>query len=256
MPFFQSLFLGIIQGLTEFLPVSSSGHLILTPILLGWHMQSLAFDVVLHLGTASALLIYFWKDLYRISRSPRLIKVLLIGSIPAGVLGYFLEGVIENVFRSELSVVAFLLAGSLLMLFAEIYYKKVWDTERQTDLEGISYKKAFTVGLFQALALFSGVSRSGATISGGMLFGLKRELAARFSFILSIPIVVGAGLYKIWDSYNQLSFDWSLLAGFFGSFIVGMLAINILLRFLKSRTLYPFIIYRLLLVVVLFLFSL
>ena len=247
MDIIQALTLGIVQGLTEFLPVSSSGHLILLPSIFGWEVQSLAFDTVLHLGTVGALIIYFWKDLVQVIWDKKMLGLLVIGSIPAAALGFLLGDFLEVQFRSAQFVALFLLVGSLLMFVAERVYKKVWHSERVETPESLSYTKGFVIGLFQSLALLSGVSRSGSTMSGGMLLGLTREAAARFSFILSIPVVVGAGLFKVVESYQELSLDLSLLAGFLASFLVGMLAISYLLKFLKSNTLSVFILYRVLL---------
>ena len=247
MSVFQAIVLGIIQGLTEFLPISSSGHLILIPNILNWEVQSLVFDTVLHLGTALALIIYFFNDLLIVIKEKTLLTLLLVGSIPAALIGYLFEGYVEFVFREPVYVAVFLIFGSLLMLLAEKHYKGIWFTHRKKDIGQITNRKSFIVGIFQALALLPGTSRSGATISGGMLFGLSREMAARFSFLLSIPIVLGAGTFKLVGSYHQLSFDLRLLAGFFSSFFIGMLAINFLLRFLKKNNLYVFIIYRILL---------
>lgn len=240
MFFLQSLVLGIVQGLTEFIPVSSSGHLVLVPILFDWTYQSLVFDTILHLGTAAALIIYFWKDLLSAIKNTYLLKLLIVGSIPAGLLGLLLEDLFEFYFRSELWVALFLLLGSILMFVAEKASKA------KNTLE-INTRTAFLVGVFQALALFPGFSRSGSTISGSMLLGMSREQAARFSFLLSIPIVLVASFFKVIDSYTQLKFDINLLIGFFSSFFVGLLAISFLLKFLKSNRLYVFIAYRLIL---------
>lgn len=243
----QALVLGIVQGLTEFLPISSSGHLIILPEFFGWETQPLVFDTTLHVATALALIVYFRKDLVNIFTSNKKLGIyMLIGSIPAGILGYLLQDSIENTFRSGEFVVWFLLAGTVLMFLAEKFKK--------SDA-AIDNKKSFVIGLFQALALFPGVSRSGATISGGMLFGLSRREAARFSFLLSIPIVLGAGLFKILDSaieISTLSYD-VLTIGFLSAFIAGMFAIKFMLRFLNNNSLNVFIIYRILLVIFLLL---
>jgi len=244
MNFFQALILGILQGLTEFLPVSSSGHLILLPDLLGWDLQSLAFDTVLHLGTAAALVVYFWKDLIEVAKSRKYLILIGVGTIPAVTGGLLLGNFIENTLRTSSYVAAFLLVGSLIMLAAEKTYKKVWHTQRIESPGKLEVKQGIIIGVFQSLALFSGISRSGATMSGGMFIGLTRTAAARFSFILSIPIVIGAGLFKVMDSYQELSFNFVMLTGFLASFLVGILAIKYLLRFLKTNTLYIFIIYR------------
>jgi len=244
MTIIQAIVLGVVQGLTEFLPISSSGHLILIPEIFNWNTQSLAFDTVLHLGTAVAVVLYFWKDLLQVIKTPKLLKLLLVGSIPAGIVGFFLENTIETVFRFSTSVVIFLFAGSAIMFVAERFYKKVWDAERISNIDNIPIKKGFFIGIFQSLALFSGVSRSGSTISGGMLLGLKRETAARFSFLLSVPIVIGASLYKVLGSYSELVFDAVLFSGFLSSMVVGVVIIDVFLKFLKKNTLNMFIIYR------------
>lgn len=244
MTIFQSAILGLIQGLSEFLPISSSGHLVLIPKIVSWDYQSLAFDAVLHLGTGFALLIYFRKELLEILKSARFIKLLFVGSIPAGLIGLGLESLFESYLRGISFVAAFLVLGSILMLIAEKLYTKTWAAQRINSLEEVTFKKAFVIGLFQAQALFPGFSRSGSTISGGMLLGLTREMAAKFSFLLSVPIVFAAGFYKIFESYNTMSFDFNLFVGFFVSFVFGLLAIRFLLRFLQTKSLYLFIFYR------------
>ena len=245
MNVFQAFLLGILQGLTEFLPVSSSGHLILLPSLLGWEVQSLAFDTVLHLGTALALIVYFWSDLLKIIKSKKFIYLLTIGSLPAVVLGWFLGDFIELSLRSAFFVAVFLLAGTFIMWLAEKTYNNKWSDERIKEPERLSPGKSFLIGVFQSAALLSGISRSGATISGGMFLGLTREAAARFSFILSIPIVIMAGALKIVDSREVLELDMVIVAGFLSSFLAGLLAIKYMIIFLKNHRLYPFIIYRL-----------
>jgi len=254
MKIYQALILGVLQGITEFLPISSSGHLILLPNFFGWEVQSLAFDTILHLGTATALIVYFWKDLFEILKSKKYIKLIILGSIPAMIAGAFLESVIETYLRAPSYVALFLFLGTILIWVAELTYKKVWHEQRIDDPTAISGLKSFTVGLFQSLALLSGVSRSGATISGGMLVGFNRETAAKFSFILSIPIVIGAGLFKMADSYQTMSFDFVLLVGFLASTVTGFIVIKWLLNFLKNNTLMPFVVYRLILVGVILLF--
>ncbi len=251
MTVLHALILGAVQGLTEFLPISSSGHLVMVPSLLGWDVQSLAFDTVLHLATACALIIYFFKDLLKIIRDRKLTFLVLVGSIPAGVLGFLLEKTIEETFRSVSSVGVFLLAGTLLMLLAEHMSKKTWHVDKIDSIEKIDIKTGFLVGIFQSLALFSGVSRSGSTISGGMLLNLTRDTAARFSFVLSIPIVLGAGVFKLIESYSVLTIDIVLISGFLSSFLVGMFAINFLINYLKNNSLKVFIVYRLVLVIIL-----
>lgn len=246
MNFFQALFLGLIQGFTEFLPISSSAHLIVFPRILGWGEQPLVFDTTVHLGTALALIAYFKKDIYQIITKERSLGIkILLGSIPAGLLGLVFDRYIENNFRTIFYVIVFMSLGSLLMLIAERFFR--------APLKGkISLKKSIVIGFYQALALLPGVSRSGATISGGMLNGLRHQEAARFSFLLSIPIVVLAGLYKLYGTYaSGVVLHSSLIVGFFSSFLFGLAAIRFLMGFLKKNRLYIFIMYRVVLVLVL-----
>lgn len=250
MTWYQSILLGIVQGLTEFLPVSSSGHLVFMPLLLKWEQQPLFFDVMMHLGTAFALLLYFRKDLTNIikgvftnirSHEAKLGAFILLGSFPAALLGVLFEDRIEAVFRSGVSVAVFLLIGTVLMIAAEISAKKI------TEHQEVTGAKAMIIGLFQALALFPGVSRSGSTISGGMLLKLTRENAARFSFLLSIPAVLGAAVFKMAEFAVAPEIGvgiLNVLPGFISSFVVGYLAIDLLLKFLKNHSLYVFIVYR------------
>ncbi len=271
MIWYQALTLGIVQGLTEFLPISSSGHLVILPYIFGWTNQPLVFDLILHLGTAVALIAYFREDIKKIilslltelnnekkpankySYESKLGLFIVLGSVPAALLGYFLEDYIEATFRGVGTTAVLLFLGSMLMLFAELRYSR---REFHTELTGL---KSLQIGLFQTLALFPGFSRSGSTISGGMILGLPREYAARFSFLLSIPIVLGAATFKIVSASNAELAEVGLvplILGFSSSFIVGYFALDVLLKFLKTRSLYVFIIYRLLLVMFLTLFSL
>ena len=206
---FSTLGLGFIEGLTEFIPVSSSGHLLLLPALFGWKSHSLSFDTTLHLGTSLALIVYFFNDYKKIISSffedlLGLVKKptfdikkisykedtvlgfnLLVASVPALILGFLFNDYFENTFRHVGWSVVFIVAGSILMLIAELLY-----SAKRSNLENfsneVSYKRSFCIGLFQSLALFPGFSRSGSTISGGMLLGMSKENSARFSFLISI----------------------------------------------------------------------
>lgn len=253
MGIFDSIILGIVQGLTEFLPISSSGHLIIFRDIFGWHTSSdLSFDAILQLATALAIIVYFWKDIFRLINSffkiitkketeekdKTIIFAIIIGTIPAVIAGIFLERYMETIFRNSLLVAIVLLVGSLVMYLAEKF---------STKNKELSVRKGFYIGLFQCLALVPGFSRSGATISGGLFSGLTREESARFSFLLSIPIILGSGFKKIleiWSS-GQLLNDWLiLLIGAITAFIVGLFAIKFLLNFLKKYSLKTFIYYR------------
>ena len=266
MTLIQALVLGIIQGITEFFPVSSSGHLVGLPRFFNWPQQPLVFDTTVHLGTALALLVVFRKEIWKIASSvlkafsskgltfkkhsedSKLGYKLLIGSIPAGVVGYLFRDFFESDARKLLYIATSLLVGSVLMVIAEQIQKK-----RLLSKDELNIKESFKVGIFQALALFPGISRSGSTISGGMILGLNREHATKFSFLLSIPIVIAAGLFEIKSSFFYLSsLDLRpLMIGFLASFGTAVLAIRFLLNFVKSRDLYPFVLYRLVLALVL-----
>ena len=260
MPLIKALVLGIFQGLTEFLPISSSAHLIIFPEILGWEEHSLSFDTTLHLGTLTALLVVFRKDIVLIIKSlfsdikkhkksfnhyssnSWLAFKILVASIPAGLIGLLFEDILENKFRGIGFVIIFLLIGTLIMYVAEKRFKK-----RLIVKDEISVGKSFKVGIFQALALLPGISRSGSTISGGMLFGLSRKEAARFSFLLSIPAVLAAGVSQIFSSFDYLNMAEiaPMIVGFLSSFLVGALAINFMMKYVKNNKPYPFTFYRL-----------
>jgi undecaprenyl-diphosphatase len=262
---FQALILGIIQGTTEFLPVSSSGHLIVLPVILGWKSQPLVFDTTMHLATALALIVCFWKDIINIkiaffrdvlsshrfrleeySTDGVLALAIVVGTIPVLLVGYLWGDQIEGALGTLVGVAVALVLGSILMFIGERSFKKHLVVKDEVPI-----KKGFGVGLFQVLSLLPGVSRSGSTISGGMIFGLSRKDATRFSFLLSIPAVLAAGLFSLLKSYRLLSaFGLApLLIGAASAFLVGVVAIRFLMRFVKTNTLYPFIIYRVLLAV-------
>ena len=257
----SGIILGIIQGITEFVPISSSGHLIIAREFLGLSSSiDLSFDAVLQLATSIAVLIYFWRDFLRIAKLPfkyirkqtieRKDKILLgaivLGTIPAVLIGFFLEGTMETVFRSAELVAWTLLLGSLIFYFAEKFAKKNAE---------LTERKGLWIGFFQVLALIPGMSRSGMTISGGLFMGLTRENAARFSFLLSFPIIFGSGIKKMFElSANGVLNDlgYSLFLGAASAFIVGMFTIHYLLKYLKNHTLSVFIWYRVVLALILF----
>ena len=257
MAVFPAILLGILQGITEFLPISSTGHLLLAHAIFGASGTDLAFDAVLQLATALAVVVYFWSDLMillntairKLSRLPvnerdlTLIYALLIGTIPGVVFGLMLESLMESVFREPLLVAGVLVAGSVLFAYAEWRYL---NSKREGSM---SVKKGLIIGLFQALALVPGMSRSGASIAGGMLLGLSRSEAARFSFLLAVPIILGSGMKKLLDLLSgDASFSWpSLLIGSIVAFVVGLVAIHLMLSFVRSHTLWPFIWYRIIL---------
>ena len=254
MDIFSGIVLGAIQGLTEFLPISSSGHLILAREILGLQTgNGLAVDAILQLATILAVGIYFHKDLISLpktaifvilkkpidKKNKTLLIAIILGTIPALIAGLLLEKTMGTVFRSAELVAITLILGSVLFWLAEKNAKQ----NKPLDIN-----KGFLIGLFQTLALVPGVSRSGSTISGGLILGLTREQAARYSFLLSFPIILGSGLKKLLDLRNEQTADilnLPLLLAFITAFIVGLLCIHFLLRYLKNHSLNIFIIYRL-----------
>jgi undecaprenyl-diphosphatase len=253
--------LGVVQGLTEFLPVSSTGHLILVrEIFPGAHEGSgLAFDAVLHLATTLAIVIYFWKDLLGLlhtalrflgrmpvdQRDMTLLKALAVGTVPAVILGLLLEDLMEHTFRSPLLVAGILVLGSAIFAYAEYVYAYKSRKASMTPQTG------FKIGLFQALALIPGMSRSGITISGALILGLSRVEAARFAFLLALPVMVGAGGKKLLElAAASGSTEWlSVMVGASVAFVVGLFAIHFMMNFMRTNTLWPFIWYRILLAV-------
>jgi undecaprenyl-diphosphatase len=243
MELLHAAVLGIIQGLTEFLPVSSSGHLVVVPWIFGWRDMGLTFDVALHVGTLAALGIYFWNDWIDILKKWRepFVWLINIGCIPAAVFGYKFDKYFETVFRSPVLVAVFMIFMGFLMMAAEKTGKKV------RELGTVNLGDSLIIGFSQVLALMPGVSRSGITITAGLFTGLTREAAARFSFLLAMPIVAGAALLKLrhvivdgipHDEYAPFAL------GIICSAIFGFLAIKYLLHYLQKHTLYIFVWYR------------
>jgi len=253
---FEAIILGILQGLTEFLPVSSSGHLIIAEWATGWTgelMNSLTFDVALHVGTLFAVLAYFWSDWMRLGascvkvvrgnapdREARLVWYIVLATIPAGVVGMKYEHVVETLFRNPLLVVAALVAGSFVMWLAERY------SSRKYQLASMTFHHAFFVGVAQALALVPGISRSGITISAGLAGGYQREDAARFSFLLSTPVIAGAAVLKLRHlSFHSNDAVLGFVLGTLTSAVIGYLCIKFLLRYLERHSMNVFVGYRL-----------
>jgi undecaprenyl-diphosphatase len=254
----SGIILGIVQGITEFLPVSSSGHLILTHSLLGSEdMSSLAFDAVLQLATALAVIVYFFDDIYiliqavlrKLGRLPvnpkdiQIVQAVCIGTIPALILGLLLESYMEGIFRNPVLVAGTLILGSLFFMYAEYVY------DRNFHTASIDVRTGFRIGLFQTLALIPGMSRSGSTIAGGMILGLRRDDATRFSFFLALPIILGSGTKKFLELITSSeTVAWMpLLLGALVAFAVGLCAIHFLITFVRKHSLWPFIWYRIVL---------
>jgi undecaprenyl-diphosphatase len=247
----QAIWLGIVQGLGEFLPISSSGHLIVFPWLLGWPVQSLSFDVALHVGTLVAVLAAFAGDWWRIAKGAltairerritseaRLLGLLVLGSIPAGIAGLLLDEWAETVFRSPALVASTMALMGLVLFLAD---------RRATAGEGvaseISLRDALLIGSAQALALVPGVSRSGATISTALFLGHRRQEAARFSFLLATPITAAAALLKVPHLFRDA--DLSLvIPGMVTAAVFGLLSIRVLLAYVRTRDYRPFAYYR------------
>jgi undecaprenyl-diphosphatase len=250
----QAIVLGVVQGLTEFLPISSSAHLILVPRLMGWRDFGLSFDVALHIGTLVALLAYFAPEWLRLARSffpgagdisrteRRLAACIALGCVPAAIAGVLLEKTAETIFRNPLVIVGPLIGVAILMGAVDRFCKHA------RSLDGVRWQDAVWIGCAQALALVPGVSRSGATITAGMAFGFRRDAAARFSFLLSAPITAGAALFKLRHLASRgLPADERLLfaAGILASGVVGYLCIAFLLAYLRRGSLLVFVLYRL-----------
>lgn len=259
MDMIQAITLALLQGLTEFLPISSSAHLILLPVLVGWEDQGLAFDVAVHVGTLTAVTAYYRRDLIAIvsawlgsltgkgvSDDSRLAWYVVLGTIPVGLVGIALPESVELALRSPLVI-----AGATIVFAGLLWLSEKLAKEQR---ETINLFDAILVGLFQAIALIPGTSRSGITITAGLLTGLKREQAARFSFLLSIPVIALAGLLKGLELVqSDIAVQWDfMLVGALVSAVVAYLTIGWFLRLLDKIGMIPFVWYRLVLGVVLF----
>lgn len=254
MQIVDAVILGIVQGITEFLPISSTGHLILAR---EWLVidatNALAFDAILHLATTAAVILYFWSDLWvlfqavlrKLGRLPvnekdlTLFYALAIGTIPAALLGFFLEPILTAHFETAAVVAVVLLLASVFFLFAE------WKYYLRPTHGQLTLRSGLLVGCFQALALLPGFSRSGATIAGGMLLGLSRYEASRFSFLLAIPITAGVGLKKMLDLMAEGgTVEWTpIFVGAFVAMVTAFTVIHYFLAFIRKHTLWPFVWY-------------
>jgi len=251
----NAIILGLVQGVTEFLPISSSGHLILMrEALHEASRNALAYDAVLQLATGLAIVTYFFPDIWRlfqvflrmIGRLPveakdrALIVAIMAGTVPAIILGLLLEDLMATLFRSPLLVAFMLVAGAGLFAYAE--YVSAFHKENNT----MTMKKGIAIGFFQSLALIPGMSRSGATIAGGLILGLSRYEATRFSFLLAIPIILGSGGKKLLELFSEQTPTALVPIGIGAAvaFCTGLLAIHFMLLFVRNHTLWPFIWYR------------
>lgn len=248
MTLFEALLLGIIQGITEFLPISSDGHLVLAEAFFGLQFETLkGFDVVLHAGTLLAMVIYFRTDLIKLfTQNRRLLGYIILGTIPAVIAGLTLEDWIDATFRDTRMVLWMLLIMAAWYLIAEEVARRKFRPSPKFTLAN-----TFIIGLAQATALIQGISRSGSTIATGLLFGLKREDVARFSFLLGMPAIAGAVVLKGWhitQGVEVLPQTSAVVVGFFASLIAGYLAVAFLMKFLKTHTLRGFAVYLIILV--------
>ena len=243
MDLFEAAVLGVVEGLTEFLPVSSTGHLILVSTLLGIKQTDFqkTFEVVIQLGSILAVVFLFHKRLFS---DLELWKRIIVAFIPTGALGFLLYKFIKGYLFNPLVVSVMLILGGVAFILAEYWLKK--HPPRYSDEDQIPYWKAFAIGLFQSLAMVPGTSRSGATILGGLLLGLDRKTAAEFSFLLAVPTMLAATGYDLFKHHGEFNFsNWFLLAvGFISAFISAYVVVKWFLSFIKSHTFIPFGIYR------------
>jgi undecaprenyl-diphosphatase len=258
----RAFILGIVQGATEFIPVSSSGHLVIVPWLFGWGPSGLLFDTMVHAGTLISIAFVFWRDFVAIIRASvlslfnrsladpnaRLGWYIVVGSIPAGVLGLLFKDVFEGLFTSPGAAGGFLLVTAALLAGSEQLAARLSQSQKGKSGEQMNWTDAIVIGLAQALALAPGISRSGSTIAAGLIRGINRADAARYSFLLGTPAFLGAALLEAADamSTDMASFTSQLpmlMVGLIASAVAGIVAIRFLLAFLRRRSLYPFAIY-------------
>jgi undecaprenyl-diphosphatase len=257
MPIYQVIVLAIVQGLTEFLPISSTAHLYLTSWLLGWHAESLTFDIALHIGTLLAVVVYFFRDWMQIiahgfglrfghdeelERNSGLLWLLAIGSIPVGIAGLLFNKQAEGEWRNPMVI------GSTLIILGVLLGLAEWYGRKTRDIAGVNFVDAGVIGVAQALAVVPGVSRSGITMTAGLFRNLNRETAARYSFLLSTPAIGAAAAKAIYDLIKHKAFDPTMRSAFAVGIVVsaitGMIVIAWFLRFLRHRSLWFFVFYR------------
>lgn len=261
MSIIQSIILGILQGVGEFLPISSSAHLILIPFLLGWKESSMAFDIALHFGTLLAVLVIFFGEWWKLFMGAitnfksskkcvegKMFWYLVVATIPAALVGFVLDDVIENQFRGKIWLIALFLA--LMGIF--IYLGDKWASKhyknKEVSFDKITMKQAFLVGCSQAFAVFPGFSRSGTTILAGRLMGLSKEAITKFTFLLSVPIIAGATILKVGD----LEFTKEVFIGIATSFVVGIISIKFLLSYIKKHDFSVFAFYRVVIAIIVY----
>ena len=263
MSLFEAFVLGIVQGLTEFLPISSTAHLRIVPALLGWKDPGAAYSAVIQLGTVVAVLAYFWRDIIKLTRAflrgivdrapfgtedSRLAWFVGLGTIPISIMGLLFKAQIKGSLRS-----LYVMSASLIILAIVLFFVERYASHKRT-LGDLTLKDGIIVGLWQALALIPGSSRSGTTITGALSLGLRREDAARYSFLLSIPATTLAGLFELKDLLEATSRPpvEAMVVGTVVSFIAGIAAISGLLRFVKTQSMFVFVVYRIVLAAVIY----
>ena len=260
MTIFKAIILGIIQGVAEFLPISSSAHLIIFPYLFGQEESSLAFDVALHFGTMMAVLVIFFKDWWNLfigaikdiknkkkTTNGKMFWYLVVATIPAAIVGFLLDDVIENVIRNNI----WLIASALAIMGMLIYLGDKWAThhyKKEKKFEDITLKEAIIIGVSQAFAVIPGFSRSGTTILAGRLQGISKEAITKFTFLLSVPVICGATVLKVTD----LALTKEVIVGIISSFAMGVIAIKFLLNYIKKHDFSVFAFYRVILALVVF----
>lgn len=261
MSIIQSILLGIIQGIGEFLPISSSAHLIIIPYLFNWSEHSLAFDVALHFGTLIAVLFVYFKDWWELfkgafnkvvykknSFNNKMFWLLVLATIPGALIGKLFEEPIENILRSNYVIIAIALAVMGILIFLGDKWAAKKYKNKETDFEHLTLKQTFIIGLSQALAVIPGFSRSGTTILTARLMGVSRSAAAKFTFLLSVPIIFGATILKLPDMIT--GFSPELIVGIIVSAVVGVISIKFLLRYIKKHDFAIFAYYRVIIAII------
>lgn len=248
MTIIEAVISGLVQGLGEFLPISSSAHLVLVPWLFRWNDPGLTFDIALHFGTLIAVAIYFWRDWLRLlskgftdvkCADGRIFWYLVLATIPGASIGFLLEKHAETIFRNPLLIAGMLITLGIILFWADRRGSK------QIDVAHISLRTSFLIGLSQALAIIPGVSRSGITMTTALLLGMTREGAARFSFLLSAPIIFGAAVAKLpYLISHPQTITGNFIIGMIVAFASGIASIGFLLRYVQTKTFLPFVWYR------------
>lgn len=261
MTIIKSIILGILQGIGEFLPISSSAHLILVPYLLGWEESSMAFDIALHFGTLLAVLAIYFKDWWNLfigalknlktkkkTTEGKMFWYLVAATIPAAIAGLVLDDIIESFFRGQIWLIALFLALMGIFIYAGDRWASKHYKGKEISFDKITLKQAFLVGCSQAFAVFPGFSRSGTTILTGRLMGLSKEAITKFTFLLSVPIIAGAAILKI----GELEFTTEVIVGILTSFIIGVISIKFLLKYIKNHDFSIFAFYRVVIAIIIY----